>query len=876
MNSDIVLAGTLVMVKTYQAVTREGIFPSIDPSIQLKSKMEDYLSALGFVVPNQLKSIDAITHLAPYMIQAPIIGNKEFVPKNSREKTYSLIDYCTMFVETRMRQAKDFCRRIKELARIFETKLDVWDEYRYEQLYLYLCLFGEIIPQFKYTTNLAFNKFWQEIPPIGSGETHFGLHLFPPCISVKIKRICGERGRRKFSNQVLMNTVFQGFKRGLLPCDPSIVQKTLNKHRKALSKEEEVSESTLDRVARLTRELMSGWTVGNDWKDTSNQSSSSTIESNYAKGGNIGYAIRELYGTSEGPGEFELLGFITLKGKFEQPVELRKVRPLTLDQMIGLYPDFGFQESGGENSLTLAAAPACILEPMKVRMITKPTVGLHTRLHKVQQSWHHYLRDHPCGHFELLGTPLTRELVERIAMHWQIGDKFGSGDYSAATDNLKAAITKTIVKELRDLILARADSNFVEELKNASAGDHKPYKSDSGFLLGHNLEASLCDMTILQEKTVLPQYEEVIDSYFKYQLENFQQKNGQLMGHVVSFVILCIANYCSYHISREKVDRKRYLVGEFSGTKNDVLINGDDILFCSKQNFYDTWLQQIAEFGFEPSIGKNYYNDKFLQVNSELWRFDSNLSKVQTLEKSESNAGPEFGSIIRRSVVLIPYINFGYLTNRRKMDCSKDMTVQRVGWEVSEESLIGRFKNLGKIYRGLTEGIPECLLGPVRELFDEHNSPVLRHFGVPFLRKYLFSDSIAYAIGTLVYNEKDPQSKLYRLFGDLSSKLDRGSLTFKFENVKLLKRIDLDFLAMDVEALFPIEKEEPQEWIKCGARQIKDKASKARVVDYATRKVAGSIVYRTKAPNYSIVPPKAGYGVPELVRSQVVDVAGQC
>lgn len=80
------------------------------------------------------------------------------------------------------------------------------------------------------------------------------------------------------------------------------------------------------------------------------------------------------------------------------------------------------------------------------------------------------------------------------------------------------------------------------------------------------------------------------------------QKNGQLMGSYVSFVVLCIANFAviASTLSRLKPE----------GWKGPlpVFVNGDDALFCvpAEGNHYDSWKETTTICGLALSPGKNY------------------------------------------------------------------------------------------------------------------------------------------------------------------------------------------------------------------------------------------------------------------------------
>jgi hypothetical protein len=85
-------------------------------------------------------------------------------------------------------------------------------------------------------------------------------------------------------------------------------------------------------------------------------------------------------------------------------------------------------------------------------------------------------------------------------------------------------------------------------------------------------------------------------------LDDVTQSNGQLMGSLLSFPLLCLANWAT--------------VKDLSP---DCLINGDDILFWSKDmKDFQTWKSNATSLGLEFSIGKNYISPSWGSINSQL------------------------------------------------------------------------------------------------------------------------------------------------------------------------------------------------------------------------------------------------------------------
>lgn len=114
------------------------------------------------------------------------------------------------------------------------------------------------------------------------------------------------------------------------------------------------------------------------------------------------------------------------------------------------------------------------------------------------------------------------------------------------------------------------------------------------------------------------------------------QTNGQLMGSVLSFPILCAINFACKWIADELYYGRRIGIHQV-----DCLVNGDDIGFLSNNEHYSIWQRVITQAGFELSIGKNYIHRRFFTINSMLCDMDRKC--------------------------IVPFFNVGLLTGQSKL-----------------------------------------------------------------------------------------------------------------------------------------------------------------------------------------------------------------
>jgi hypothetical protein len=217
-----------------------------------------------------------------------------------------------------------------------------------------------------------------------------------------------------------------------------------------------------------------------------------------------------------------------------------------------------------------------IPEPLKVRMITKGEAQ-NWLLKPLQRAMHSALKDFPC--FRLTSGQCILNNFKPVNSNMF----FISGDYSAATDNLNMDIMATVVDELIQVLPAWLIPYVLRE-----SGPH------------------------------------IIEYPSHSNLDPVLQTNGQLMGSLLSFPILCVANAATYGLAINNEDL----------TTLPCLINGDDIAFRDYKKVIRRWKKFATSMGLQPSVGKNYMARDWFTINSQLVLCGQNSNKL-TITDSE-------------------------------------------------------------------------------------------------------------------------------------------------------------------------------------------------------------------------------------------------
>jgi len=410
------------------------------------------------------------------------------------------------------------------------------------------------------------------------------------------------------------------------------IEKSLIKHRLAMSKKPILVPSLLkDSLVSKWRSIVSGMTF-NKYKEVHEFSSSASYESPMGSGGGKGeilyHMVKSGYTTND---DLLKMSYLPTIGVTERRGFSRiSISDLTnevfhfSDEYV-VTPIYKEDQSGdpiGEkfnvlrrdyhsDHLGCSAKVHPICEPMKIRNITKGNSLTYAIAKGLQLDIHGYMRKLP--QFSLIGKPLDINDISWLVKKSPVG-LFASGDFSAATDNISIEMTKAFFEVILDKLIL----------------DHK-YRGD--YLTPEYVQTvrnALYEHTIEYPKSVG-------DSKYPIDLKPVLQSNGQLMGSVLSFVILCAINLCTYwHAVCPEIPDKKY-------KSLPVKVNGDDILFRTDISRYNNWLATIPLVGLEPSPGKNFISSNYCTVNSQLF------------------------SVRKGSVKYIPFFNVGMLLGQSKV-----------------------------------------------------------------------------------------------------------------------------------------------------------------------------------------------------------------
>jgi len=141
------------------------------------------------------------------------------------------------------------------------------------------------------------------------------------------------------------------------------------------------------------------------------------------------------------------------------------------------------------------------------------------------------------------------------------GEKFVSGDYESATDNLNIWLSRLMLRT----VLSRAT--------HVPTGIRDDAMDSLSMTFVDNADVEIC-----------------------------VQRKGQLMGNPLSFPLLCLANYLTF----------RYAVRR----SVPVRINGDDIVFRATQPEVDSWFSFVGRSGLVVSASKTLVSSRCFSLNS--------------------------------------------------------------------------------------------------------------------------------------------------------------------------------------------------------------------------------------------------------------------
>lgn len=223
------------------------------------------------------------------------------------------------------------------------------------------------------------------------------------------------------------------------------------------------------------------------------------------------------------------------------------------------------------NSVRVQVIP----EPGKFRIITAGRAELYTYLQGLQgvlmQRW------------KMQSVSTMRAGWEEEVESWVApeGWLWNSGDYKAATDQLNGSSSHACEAEIKKVVgLPNLETGLLNAQIEYNAKDTAPGMSSSVF-----------------------------------------QRNGQLMGHPLSFFVLCVINLAGL-LRAIQIGITLNIITKAEGriVLRLCKINGDDILFPCPPLFVAVWERTAAELGLKLSIGKSYSSSFFAMVNNVMFK----------------------------------------------------------------------------------------------------------------------------------------------------------------------------------------------------------------------------------------------------------------
>ncbi|APG77206.1 RNA-dependent RNA polymerase [Hubei narna-like virus 9] len=292
--------------------------------------------------------------------------------------------------------------------------------------------------------------------------------------------------------------------------------------------------------------------------------------------------------------------------------------------------------------------PLC--EPLKIRVITKGEALPAYLAKTLQKTMKSYINRFPS--MILTTRPLKvddfRDVWAREkAIESQLGINLKfcehvSGDYKAATDKLNINFTKLIFERFMVVLnIPQADRDVYRSVLYEQRV-HYPFAAKLCRDKKLNSLNCLHKANIEAKKLYKLEYAKWVSEGSNFLTEPVlpplefavEQKNGQLMGSILSFPILCLANLICYkcaldeYINIDNKLRSKKFVNVFD---LPVLINGDDIYFRSNPVFYEIWKKYIGIAGFVLSIGKNYVHKSIFTINSQCFRYNDEQDSIDEI-----------------------------------------------------------------------------------------------------------------------------------------------------------------------------------------------------------------------------------------------------
>ncbi|APG77204.1 RNA-dependent RNA polymerase [narna-like virus 6] len=344
----------------------------------------------------------------------------------------------------------------------------------------------------------------------------------------------------------------------------------------------------LEEAVHRTIELFSPCNRGDRLARRRLPSRGAVLGSSRSEGGALGQIARLGHGCDFFVPDRYLIGF------YEGPAGAVEVRSSCEPEDVAWAYDF-FGHWGMSHDVP--CWPVGLPEPFKVRVITKGYAPSYNHARAYQPRLWRSLQEHNV--FRLTGEMVTGSAIQSFLSECPVdsGAFFLSGDYKEATDHIPSEIANLMCMRFCDRLGIPLE--VVGRIARA--------------LTGHILPTpELVDPTMgLGSQGCMVR----------------RQKKGQLMGSPISFPFLCLYNLVLQILFHFVAEGE--WIRDLSGVRN--LINGDDLLsYLRERGLYRIWEEVVEWGGLKPSVGKTIVSQRYLTINSKLFRVDSAVDQHGT------------------------------------------------------------------------------------------------------------------------------------------------------------------------------------------------------------------------------------------------------
>jgi len=204
------------------------------------------------------------------------------------------------------------------------------------------------------------------------------------------------------------------------------------------------------------------------------------------------------------------------------------------------------------------------------------------------------------------------------------GQSFVSGDYEAATDRIHLHYTLFTCNSMLDRTTFTFPQILVDQYGQQCLEDwfrrYSLHSFGSIFVANSPLDTEAGSEFLSWNTRLHSQSGDNDTKTVKEEnkcVQFTQVKRGQMMGHILSFPLLCIINKSA---SSMCLPKDRF-----------IRINGDDVLFPASKQEYRLWERNTRHVGLKKSVGKNYYSRNMAMINSEVYTWSKQSNRLVRL-----------------------------------------------------------------------------------------------------------------------------------------------------------------------------------------------------------------------------------------------------